>query len=883
MSVYVREVSPKETSDLTSIKNDINTSSLSLSTSESTLDTVLVETFENYTLSTTGWVDNTYSLDADYPSDTYDILVSSGAWSAEEYDAFVKAKIIANAQNILTALGEIPQIDVPLILKLTHKVEGQQMALELQHITSPSGDIGELETQVDGLLSQATSIETTVEELSQSVRYVNYTLLAQNQRMDMYNLGDEYPQSDYNIELYVGNVSDSQYEAYAAAKMVGDTMTNTLIALGTVPEIDIPVILRVTKIKGTGPWPDTPEPDPEPEPEPEPTPPVLDGVYGIKWNNSDPVHTVERVGDAVGLKATATLGSTVGTSDFDQISPWKDIRLATSTEAKNNQQFVFIPSFYWGFSVDGDDSYLYVSNHEATVTIGETKQLTLTKHPHDTDTSSYIGRYPVDSTCLTYTGATPYDTTQKTVAMVDSELIGNPIGNPQTVVTWPIYSAVIMLAMIEFGTLNLPGSIGKGNISNSAPNVNGLCDSIKTGTEANDGTHSVTYRYIENLWGNTYEMIRGLAPAGSVGGGSIFFSYTPSIWSMDASTAQITGTGIFYGDGEKYFKGITAMNGIAYGSGVSDDSTDAIARWYEPIRTYTDEIVIGGTFLSGNNIIASPLSMEYGGEWTMAGGAVTSVRACASLGAAGQELENVINNTFDHGGGNSSFEVPDFGTGDFEQIKEAITLAREGKINIYKRWKVGDTRIVMWDTNFYDLVLLNKSGYNYADLDGECLFVVGFKQVLFSSSLDSGRYESTSLCANINGRIDPFWETTEQWGDLFPEFTFYLWPFGQGDLVDPYELRCKYTLPDIGNIDYEANKGYPDTKSNYFPFFEYYWNPDNRSKTDFMGLGLDAEYWTSGRNHAVAAQIQYKSVDRYGKESAKINTSSLWVSPIMVI
>lgn len=125
MSVYVREVSPKETGDLTSIENDINISSLSLSTSEKTLETVLVETFENYTLSTTGWVDNAYSLEADYPSDTYDILVSSGAWSVEEYDAFVKAKFVSNAQNILTALGEIPQIDVPLILKITHKVEGQ--------------------------------------------------------------------------------------------------------------------------------------------------------------------------------------------------------------------------------------------------------------------------------------------------------------------------------------------------------------------------------------------------------------------------------------------------------------------------------------------------------------------------------------------------------------------------------------------------------------------------------------------------------------------------------------------------------------------------------------------------------------------------------------
>lgn len=508
------------------------------------------------------------------------------------------------------------------------------MALELQNVTAPAGDIGELETQVDGLLAQASSIETTVEELSQSVRYVNYTLLAQNWRVDMYNLGDDYPQSDYNIEMYIGNASNSQYEAYAAAKIVGDTMTNTIIALGTVPEIDIPVVLRITKLKGTGPWPDAP--DPEPEPEPEPTPPVTDGVYGIKWNSSDPLHTVERVGDAVGLKATATLGSAAGSSDFDQISPWKDIRLATSAEVSNNEQFVFIPSFYWAYKVDGDNNYLYISNHEATVQISEAEQITLTKHPHDSATPSYIGRYPIDSTYHTSTGAIPYDTTQKTVTIMDNELANNLTGNPQRVVTWPIYSAVIMLAMVEFGTLNLPGAIGKGNISGSAPNVNGLCDNIKTGTEVNDGAHSVTYRYVENLWGNTYEMIRGLAPVQSSHSGQMFFSYITSVMGGDSPpTAQITGTGIFYGDGEKYFTDIRAMNGIICGSGRSDDSTNAIARWYEPVRTYNEEIVIGGTFLSGDNIKANPLSMEYGGEWMMAGGAVTSVRAAASLGAAG--------------------------------------------------------------------------------------------------------------------------------------------------------------------------------------------------------------------------------------------------------
>lgn len=509
------------------------------------------------------------------------------------------------------------------------------MALELQNVTAPAGDIGALETQVDGLLSQAASIEATAEELSQSVRYVNYTLLAQNWRVDMYNLGEDYPQSEYNIEMYVGAASSSEYEAYGAAKIVGDTMTNTIIALGTVPEIDIPVVLRITKLKGTGPWPDEPEPDPEPEPEPEPTP-VTNGVYGIKWNNSDPLHTVERVGDAVGLEATATLGSVVGTSDFDQISPWKDIRLATSAEAQNNEQFVFIPSFYWGYDFDGDNNYLYISNHEATVKISEETQLTLTKHPHNSAALSYIGRYPVDSTYHTLTGATPYDTTQKTVTTVDNELVNSTTGNPQTVVAWPIYSAVIMLAMVEFATLDLPGAIGKGNISGSAPNVNGLCDNIKTGTEVNDGTHSVTYRYIENLWGNTYEMIRGLTPVDSSHSGQIFFSYILSIFGVEPlPTAQITGTGIFHGDGEKYFTDINAKNGIVYGSGVSDDSTNAIARWYEPVRTYNDEIVIGGTYFSGDNIIANPLSMEYGGEWMMAGGAVTSVRAAGFLAGAG--------------------------------------------------------------------------------------------------------------------------------------------------------------------------------------------------------------------------------------------------------
>lgn len=148
------------------------------------------------------------------------------------------------------------------------------------------------------------------------------------------------------------------------------------------------------------------------------------------------------------------------------------------------------------------------------------------------------------------------------------------------------------------------------------------------------------------------------------------------------------------------------------------------------------------------------------------------------------------------------------------------------------------------------------------------------------SNLDANSYDKTSLKSDIESLIDNWWDI-ELWGNIFAEFNFYIWPFGQGSLVNPTEMSCKYTLPDIGNIDYKANKGYPDTKSEFFPFFEYYQNPDNRKKTNFSGQAI--EYWTSSRNHAVAAQAQYKSINASGKENGVINTSKLWVSPIMVI
>lgn len=88
--------------------------------------------------------------------------------------------------------------------------------------------------------------------------------------------------------------------------------------------------------------------------------------YGVKWDVSDPDDLGTRVFDAVGLSASIGIGSTDGSSDFDSIYPWSEIKrcniLQNIADAKiityegdpnfaldgtNGDVFVRIPKFYY--------------------------------------------------------------------------------------------------------------------------------------------------------------------------------------------------------------------------------------------------------------------------------------------------------------------------------------------------------------------------------------------------------------------------------------------------------------------------------------------------------------------------------------------------------
>ena len=74
-------------------------------------------------MTASGWSGNTYSFEAAYPKKSFDISIEvAPTATAEQFEAFGGAMICGSADsNIATALGDVPTVDIPIIIKVVAK------------------------------------------------------------------------------------------------------------------------------------------------------------------------------------------------------------------------------------------------------------------------------------------------------------------------------------------------------------------------------------------------------------------------------------------------------------------------------------------------------------------------------------------------------------------------------------------------------------------------------------------------------------------------------------------------------------------------------------------------------------------------------------------
>ena len=76
-------------------------------------------TFSQYTILASGWSDNIYSFETNYPSASCDIEIELDSTATEsQAEAWSNAKLTAVfGTNTMKALGDVPTVDIPVIVK----------------------------------------------------------------------------------------------------------------------------------------------------------------------------------------------------------------------------------------------------------------------------------------------------------------------------------------------------------------------------------------------------------------------------------------------------------------------------------------------------------------------------------------------------------------------------------------------------------------------------------------------------------------------------------------------------------------------------------------------------------------------------------------------
>lgn len=236
-------------------------------------------------------------------------------------------------------------------------------------------------------------------------------------------------------------------------------------------------------------------------------------IYGAEWDGtSSPTWTrtdgATNFTDPVPQLSNGSGGWTQGSSPFDTISPWKDIKRVSNALAG---ELVEIPKFYYKWTRDGAKMKLQISP------TAQTGFLVSPAHADRGDGNGerdkiYVSRYQVAATTYKSTsGVLPATTESRSSFRAHIKALGTAIYQWDFATLWTIQ----MLYLVEFASWDSQSVIGYGCGNTAGAHENtGATDNMTyhtgtTATSLSDYGH-VQYRFIEDLWAGVFEWVDGI-------------------------------------------------------------------------------------------------------------------------------------------------------------------------------------------------------------------------------------------------------------------------------------------------------------------------------------------------------------------------------------
>ena len=223
-----------------------------------------------------------------------------------------------------------------------------------------------------------------------------------------------------------------------------------------------------------------------------------DGTSTTSWSRTD---AAENFTDPVPAVSNGT-----GSSPFDTISPWCDIKRVTDATAG---ELVEIPKFYYKLTQTGNKLKIQISSAEFGGAVVSPAHMDRGDGAGVRD-KIYVGRYHCASDYKSKTGVKPVTNITRSTARSSIHNLGSAYYQWDFATRFTIW----LLYIVEFAHWNSQEKIGYGCGNNSATENMGYTDSMQyhTGTkQASRTTYGLgtQYRYIEGLWDNVYDWLDG--------------------------------------------------------------------------------------------------------------------------------------------------------------------------------------------------------------------------------------------------------------------------------------------------------------------------------------------------------------------------------------
>ena len=301
-------------------------------------------------------------------------------------------------------------------------------------------------------------------------------------------------------------------------------------------------------------------------------------VYGVKRNTSATSTAWERVGDSIGLEANAVLPASSTTvadtgvvNDFDNIYPWSEIksynynantRKVTAWygdanfkfDGSNGEVLTYIPGFYYKREVVDGVEYQYISKYEQEgysysepfsvgrykMSGGEDAHHTSTGGGSNTSNKNSNGYIELMMTDQGSSGGTIGNVfTGKSISGAYPSAYENlptfresasKLGTDFSILDYHYY-VLQMLYLVEYADYDSQSVLGKGVTGNDGAIIMGGTDSLgmKSGCLVNDGKHSMIYRGIEDIYGNTLDFLDGI----NIKNGHAYINYDFTTYKSD--------------------------------------------------------------------------------------------------------------------------------------------------------------------------------------------------------------------------------------------------------------------------------------------------------------------------------------------------------------